>query len=92
MNSANDGEEVLVTIGLMKPINLIDKIERRKVLRRLNTINAFDFDYSPSENDQLELNYEEDYGYKFTFKKGKEKLKSINLPSTSSKSIWTVRK
>ena len=25
MNSANDGEEVLVTIGLMKPINLIDK-------------------------------------------------------------------
>ena len=71
MNSANDGEEVVVTIGLMKPINLIDKIERRKVLRRLNTINVFDFDYSPSENDQLELNYEEDYGYKFTFKKGK---------------------
>ena len=71
MNSAIDGEEVVVTIGLMKPINLIDKIERRKVLRRLNTINVFDFDYSPSENDQLELNYEEDYGYKFTFKKGK---------------------
>jgi hypothetical protein len=38
MNSANDGEEVVVTIGLMKPINLIDKIERKKVLRRLNTI------------------------------------------------------
>ena len=36
-----------------------------------NTINVFDFDYSPSENDQLELNYEEDYGYKFTFKKRK---------------------
>jgi hypothetical protein len=64
INSANDGEEVMVSIGLMKPINLIDKIERRKVLRWLNTINVFDFDYRPSENDQLELNYEEDYGYK----------------------------
>lgn len=38
---------------------------------KINSINVFDFDYSPSENDQLELNYEDDYGYKFTFKKGK---------------------
>jgi hypothetical protein len=29
------------------------------------------FIFVPSENDQLELNYEEDNGYKFTFKKGK---------------------
>ena len=28
--------------GLMKSINLIDKIERRKVLRRLNTINVLE--------------------------------------------------
>ena len=74
MNSVNNGEEVVVTIGLMKPINLIDKIERRKVLRRLNTINVFDFEYAPSENDQLELNLEEEDGYKFTFKNGKWKI------------------
>ena len=71
MNNSSEGEDMMVTIGMMIPSNLIDKIERRKILRRLNTINIFDFDYSPSENDQLELNYDEDYGYKFTFKKGK---------------------
>lgn len=65
-------EEYLVVIeGMMIPPNLIDKIERRKVLRRLNTINVFDFEYTPSENDQLELNHDEDDGYKFTFKGGK---------------------
>jgi hypothetical protein len=58
-------------IGMMTPLNLIDKIERRKILRRLNTINVFDFEYLPSENDQLELNFEEEDGYKFTFKKNK---------------------
>jgi hypothetical protein len=57
--------------GMMIPPNLIDKIERRKVLRRLNTFNVFDFDYDPTENDQLELNISEDNGYKFTFKKDK---------------------
>ncbi len=46
-------------------------MREERVLRRLNTINVFDFDYSPSENDQLELNFQEDDGYKFTFKKGK---------------------
>jgi hypothetical protein len=61
----------MVTIGMMIPPNLINKIERRKILRRLNTVNVFDFDYSPSENDQLELNLEEDDGYTFNFKKGK---------------------
>ena len=58
-------------IGMMTPLNLIDKIERRKILRRLNTINVFDFEYLPSQNDQLELNFEEEDGYKFTFKKNK---------------------
>ena len=71
MNSINDDVETMVTIGMMMPLNLINKIERRKILRRLNSVNVFDFEYTPSENDQLELNYEEDYGYKFTFKKGK---------------------
>ena len=71
MNSVNNGEEIMVTIGIMIPPNLINKIERRKILRRLNTVNVFDFDYSPSENDQLELNLEEDDGYTFNFKKGK---------------------
>lgn len=73
MNSINDDVETMVTItiGMMMPLNLINKIERRKILRRLNTVNVFDFDYTPSENDQLELNLEEEDGYTFNFKKGK---------------------
>lgn len=71
MNNINEGEDMMVIIGMMTPMNLIDKIERRKILRRLNTINVFDFEYTPKENDQLELNYKEDDGYKFTFKNGK---------------------
>ena len=71
MNSHDDGKEILITVGMMIPPNLIDKIERRKVLRRLNTVNVFDFNYTPEENDQLELNFEENDGFKFTFRKGK---------------------
>jgi hypothetical protein len=71
MNSINDDVETMVTIGMMMPLNLINKIERRKILRRLNTVNVFDFKYAPSENDQLELNLEEDDEYTFNFKKGK---------------------
>ena len=71
MNSINDDVETMVTIGIITPINLIDKIERRKILRRLNTVNVFDFEYAPSENDQLELNLVDDNGYTFNFKKGK---------------------
>jgi len=74
MNNINDGEEMMVTIGMMTPVNLIDKIERRKILRRLNTINVFDFEYNPKDNDQLELNFQEYDGYKFTFKNGKWKI------------------
>lgn len=74
MNSTNEGEDMMVIIGMMTPMNLIDKIERRKILRRLNTINVFDFEYIPKENDQLELNYKEGQGYKFTFKNGKWKM------------------
>ena len=75
----------------MKPINLIDKIERRKVLRRINTINVFDFDYSPSENDQLELNYEgeneEGEDEEFTGKL-KDCLKKFNI--SSFKKEWKL--
>ena len=71
MSSINDDVETMVTIGMMTPINLIGKIERRKILRRLNTVNVFDFEYAPAENDQLELNLEEEDGYTFNFKKGK---------------------
>ena len=71
MNSTNEGEDMMVIIGMMTPMSLIDKIEKRKILRRLNTINVFDFEYYPTENDQLELNFSEDNGYKFTFKKDK---------------------
>ena len=71
INSKNERIDSIVMIGIMTPLNLIDKIERRKILRRLNTINVFDFEYLPSENDQLELNFEEEDGYKFTFKKNK---------------------
>ena len=71
INSKNERIDASVMIGIMTPLNLIDKIERRKILRRLNTINVFDFEYLPSENDQLELNFEEEDGYKFTFKKNK---------------------
>ena len=71
MNSVNNDVETMVTIGMMMPLNLINKIERRKILRRLNTVNVFDFKYAPSENDQLKLNLEEDDGNTFNFKKGK---------------------
>lgn len=73
-NVTNEGEEMIVTIGMMVPVSLIDKIERRKILRRLNTLNVFDFDYQPEENDQLELNFQEDDGHKLTFKGGKWKM------------------
>ena len=44
MSNINEGEDMMVNIGMMIPSNLIDKIERRKILRRLNTINVFDFE------------------------------------------------
>ena len=71
MNTTSEEKDMMVRIGMMMPLNLINKIERRKILRRLNTVNVFDFEYAPSENDQLELNLEEDDGYTFNFKKGK---------------------
>ena len=70
-NVSNDGEDIHIDIGMMRPLNLIDKIERRKLLRRLNSRNVFDFEYHPKENDVLELNQSEDDGYKLTFLKGK---------------------
>ena len=40
MNGTNGSKETMVTIGIMTPMNLINKIERRKILRRLNTLNG----------------------------------------------------
>ena len=71
MNNTNEGEYAMINVGMMISPNLIHKIERRKILRRLNTINVFDFEYAPNENDQLELNCQEEDGYKFTFRKRK---------------------
>jgi hypothetical protein len=71
MNTTSEEKDMMVRIGMMMPLNLINKIERRKILGRLNTVNVFDFEYAPSENDQLELNLEEEDGYIFNFKKGK---------------------
>ena len=78
MNTTSEEKDMMVRIGIMMPLNLINKIERRKILRRLNTVNVFDFEYKPSENDQLELNLEEDDGYTFNFKKGKWMLEEWN--------------
>ena len=76
MNSINDDVETMVTIGMMMPLNLINKIERRKILRRLNTVNVFDFEYAPSENDQLELNLEKMMDIHSILKKGSGFLKN----------------
>lgn len=73
-NVTTDKRESIVVVGMMVPFTLIHKIERRKILRRLNMINVFDFNYSPIENDQLELKYNEDDGYKLTYRNGKWKI------------------
>jgi len=70
-NSMDNGEYHRVIIGMMTPLNLIEKIERRKLLRRLNSQNVFDFEYQPKENDVLELFPSEYDEYKLTFIKGK---------------------
>ena len=70
-NSIDDGVNHHIIIGMMTPPNLIDIIERRKLLRRMNTRNVFDFDYQPKENDVLELFPSEYEEYKLTFLKGK---------------------
>ena len=70
-NSMDNGVNRQIIIGMMYPPNLIDIIERRKLLRRLNTRNVFDFDYQPKENDVLELFPSEYEDYKLTFMKGK---------------------
>lgn len=39
-NTTNEGDEIIACIGMMSPLDSIEKIERRKILRRLNTNNT----------------------------------------------------
>ena len=50
---------------------MLDVIQQKKILRRLNTINVFDFEYLPNENDKLFIHEDEDNYIEFEFKKGK---------------------
>ena len=52
-------------------LHMLDVIQERKILRRLNTTNVFDFEYHPNENDKLFIHEDEDYYIEFEFKKGK---------------------
>ena len=55
VNAKAVGEgQVTSVLGLMTlEVNLFHEIMDRKIERRLNHYNVFDFDYTPSENDQL---------------------------------------
>ena len=52
-------------------VHMLDLIQQRKILRRLNTINVFDFEYHPNESDKLFIHEDEDNYIEFEFKKGK---------------------
>lgn len=39
-NATNKGDEIIACIDIMTPLDSIEKIERRKILRRLNTTNT----------------------------------------------------
>jgi hypothetical protein len=52
-------------------VHMLDVIQQQKILRRLNTINVFDFEYLPNENDKLFIHEDEDNYIEFEFKKGK---------------------
>ncbi len=71
-----DTGEMSYVIGSMNPLNLTDKIEQSKMLRRLNTVNVFDFDYNPMENDKLNLVVEEQR-HEFIFQNGKWKHEEL---------------
>ena len=63
-----------ITVGIVSNpnmVNMLDIIQERNILRRLNTINVFDFEYHPNENDELFIHEDEDDFIEFVFKKGK---------------------
>ena len=64
--------QITSVVGLMSlEINLFQEIMDRKIERRLNRYNVFDFDYSPRENDQLFLHENEDEFIELRFENGK---------------------
>ena len=73
LNTKAVGEgQVTSVVGLMThEINLFLEIRDRKIERRLNRYNVFDFDYSPIENDQLFLHENEDEFIELRFENGK---------------------
>lgn len=70
-NPIGEGE-IQCTVGMPSiEVNMLDVIQERKILRRLNRTNVFDFEYHPNENDKLFIHEDEDYYIEFEFKKGK---------------------
>ena len=61
---------------------MLDVIQQKKILRRLNTINVFDFEYLPNENDKLFIHEDEDNYIEFEFKKGKWRNSRYRLFAT----------
>lgn len=65
----------VIKIGLMSSkVNLFLEVRDRKIESRLNSINVFDFDYKPKENDQLTLFQNEDDGVELCFNNGKWRI------------------
>lgn len=70
-NSIGEGEINSIMGMPIFEVSMLDVIQQRKILRRLNTTNVFDFEYHPTENDKLFIHEDEDYYIEFEFKKGK---------------------
>ena len=70
-NSIGEGEIHDIMGMPIFEVHMLDVIQQKKILRRLNTINVFDFEYLPNENDKLFIHEDEDNYIEFEFKKGK---------------------
>ena len=70
-NSIGHGETHSIMGTPSFEVSMIDLIQQRKISRRLNSINVFDFEYQPNENDKLFIHEDEDNYIEFEFKKGK---------------------
>ena len=65
MNSIGEGEIQSVLGMPVFEFHMLDVIQERKILRRLNTTNVFDFEYHPNENDKLFIHEDVDYDIVF---------------------------
>ena len=59
-NSIGKGELNSILGMPIFEVHMLDVIQQKKILRRLNTINVFDFEYLPNENDKLFIHEDED--------------------------------